>query len=245
VWSARWWASGKLFLSRSIFSAFLVFRTRKTRKALIYIVEVCMSKKTHSEAGKIGADKSRAIQAKKKLERIEVYDKSPKCCLHCNKPIPYDLRRSKFCDHSCSATYTNTNRKNKKTPCEVCGKLKSHAFRCCGTKCSHKLRHTEFIAKWLRGEEDGVIVHGMEVSEHIRKWLKANRGGKCEICGWNEINPTSNKCPLHVDHIDGNPLNNKPDNLRLLCPNHHSLTPTYGSLNKGRGRKFRYDKSLW
>jgi 5-methylcytosine-specific restriction endonuclease McrA len=31
-------------------------------------------------------------------------------------------------------------------------------------------------------------------------------------------------------------LNHNEKNLNLLCPNCHSLTPTYGSLNKGNGR---------
>ncbi len=35
--------------------------------------------------------------------------------------------------------------------------------------------------------------------------------------------------PLELDHIDGCPTNNRFDNLRLLCPNCHALTPTYRS----------------
>lgn len=33
---------------------------------------------------------------------------------------------------------------------------------------------------------------------------------------------------LQVDHVDGNSDNCFPDNLRLLCPNCHSQTETYG-----------------
>ena len=37
--------------------------------------------------------------------------------------------------------------------------------------------------------------------------------------------------PLELHHIDGNNLNNKLDNLQLLCPNCHALTDTYRSNN--------------
>lgn len=33
--------------------------------------------------------------------------------------------------------------------------------------------------------------------------------------------------PLELDHIDGNYSNNNLSNLRLLCPNCHTFTPTY------------------
>ena len=42
---------------------------------------------------------------------------------------------------------------------------------------------------------------------------------------------------LQVNHIDGNYKNNREENLELLCPNCHSLTPNYRSLNRGKGRK--------
>lgn len=40
--------------------------------------------------------------------------------------------------------------------------------------------------------------------------------------------------PLELDHIDGNNKNNNLNNLRLLCPNCHALTPTYRGRNKGK-----------
>ena len=52
-------------------------------------------------------------------------------------------------------------------------------------------------------------------------------------------NPVTNNVPIQLDHIDGNSDNNSLDNLKLLCPNCHSLTPTFGALNKGNGRELR------
>jgi hypothetical protein len=34
-------------------------------------------------------------------------------------------------------------------------------------------------------------------------------------------------CELHVDHRDGDSLNRVAENLRFLCPNCHSQTPTF------------------
>lgn len=61
-------------------------------------------------------------------------------------------------------------------------------------------------------------------------------GFKCSSCGWDKIHPVLNKCPLQVDHIDGNSENNILSNLRVLCPNCHSLTTTFGGLNRGVGK---------
>lgn len=52
----------------------------------------------------------------------------------------------------------------------------------------------------------------------------------CSACGrktW-----MNNPIPLELDHINGDNQNNKLNNLRLLCPNCHALTPTYRGKNK-------------
>ena len=55
-------------------------------------------------------------------------------------------------------------------------------------------------------------------------------------------NQYSGKVPLQIHHIDGNCLNNKEENLQLLCPNCHSLTETFGNLNKKSKRVYRNNK---
>ena len=64
----------------------------------------------------------------------------------------------------------------------------------------------------------------------------------CLNCGWGEVNSFTKLVPLQVHHIDGNCINNNEDNLQLLCPNCHSLTDTYGSLNANSSRAYRRQK---
>lgn len=60
----------------------------------------------------------------------------------------------------------------------------------------------------------------------IKKGLKE---AKCENCGITHWlgNPT----PLELHHIDGNTKNNDLENIKILCPNCHTLTDNY------RGKK--------
>lgn len=62
------------------------------------------------------------------------------------------------------------------------------------------------------------------------------------MCGWNKTNPITGRVPLEVHHVDGNPENNKENNLRLVCSNCHALTPGFRNLNKGKGRLWRRDR---
>ena len=68
--------------------------------------------------------------------------------------------------------------------------------------------------------------------------LQAGRPYVCVSCGiagqW-LLQPLT----LHVDHIDGNYMNCTPGNLRFLCPNCHSQTPTHAGKNKRRLREAR------
>lgn len=53
----------------------------------------------------------------------------------------------------------------------------------------------------------------------------------CNCCGvgcvWQ-----GNELILEINHISGNPLDNRRENLEFICPNCHSQTPTYGTKNK-------------
>ena len=64
---------------------------------------------------------------------------------------------------------------------------------------------------------------------------------KCEECGFEGYNKTTNNTILQIHHIDGDCENNKPENLQVLCPNCHAMTENYMALNKGKSsRTTRY-----
>jgi len=131
--------------------------------------------------------------------------------------------------------------------CKSCGKkleVKRWKFRqFCNSKCSNSFAHKEYIKRWKQGKEDGGTGKGKEaLSGHIRRYLLKKNDYKCGKCGWSEINPFTKRIPLTINHIDGNYLNNKEENLELICPNCHALTPNYGSLNKGKGRFFERER---
>jgi hypothetical protein len=195
-----------------------------------------------SEAGILGSKKSKITQRRKHDEFVAEYLKKPKLCVYCQKEMEFDKRRNDFCSRTCSAIQNNLERGfNSKNirKCLLCGNTTKNS-KFCSIPCRVEYDQNYFIEEWLNGRIDGVISNGMGVSSYIRKWIMEQNGNCCSICGWCEVNPVTNRVPIQLDHIDGNSENNDPSNLRLLCPNCHSLTPNFGSLNIGNGRKYRY-----
>lgn len=58
----------------------------------------------------------------------------------------------------------------------------------------------------------------------------------CEVCGWSK-RTDDGYLPLELDHINGDHYDNRIENLRILCPNCHSLTHTHRGKNKKKNAR--------
>jgi len=185
-------------------------------------------------------------------------------CLECN--IAFDKRSSElkkhpnsFCSRSCAAKYNNRGRDRHlakrdgvasvvKIDCKACNKelsrkhktLKYFKEHYCNARCQRVHENVLYIERWLNGQESGIIGKSGNTSNRIKKYIR-ERDKCCQLCkqlpAWN-----GRPLTLQVDHIDGDCGNNKPENLRCLCPNCHTQTETYGSRNKRKSIRVNYKK---
>lgn len=198
----------------------------------------------------------------------ENYNKNPKKCLNCGSVLPYKKRYNLFCSSSCSASYNNAKRgsHSEKTKMKISNSVrnklglnefenieeykKTHSKQClyCGKEtknkefCSKECKNKYLVERFENGEN--FLKGASQVPNFIREYLFKKHNNSCERCGWGEKNEFSNSIPLEIHHIDGDCTNNKINNLELLCPNCHSLTKNFGSLNKESKRFHRKRKTL-
>lgn len=191
-------------------------------------------------------------------------------CLQCEKSFEVDSKTKlkKFCTRSCSGRYNNLRRPRRGTPrsntkprpssskrikslkrlnCLRCNKLLQDAqIQFCTQACHSQWIKESKIKSWLDGSWDARADQGL--AKCIKIYLIEQAGFRCAspTCavpgGFAEINSVTGRCPLEVDHIDGDCYNNKQENLLVVCPNCHALTPTYRALNKNGQRAYRRTK---
>lgn len=184
-------------------------------------------------------------------------------CLQCDKEIYHYTVVRKFCSSSCSATYNNTRRERKVKPkkvkskkvkvvtkkarknkrkirwCMYCGDQipSRHAKFFCSSQCSADKRTEDRVSLWLEDWKNGCYKNGA-VKPFVKTFLLRDNKYMCRICGQpNEHNGLP--LTLQLDHIDGDWKNNRPKNLRIVCPNCHTQTENYGSKNRSGHAKDR------
>ncbi|MFE4964022.1 HNH endonuclease [Streptomyces sp. NPDC056660] len=185
-------------------------------------------------------------------QRAESHRKPKPPCPQCGKSIL--TRGAVHCGRTCANVTRRQEaeaRRGKPTPCLRCGSTERR-LRSAGPYCSwgcfndDRYERTGTFARWFAAWQAGEISGTRDDGRpdwRVRQGLVLLRGQCCEKCGWAEVNPVSGRVPLHVDHIDGDRTKNRPEHLRLLCPNCHALTPNYQHLNNPRVRPVRQRQS--
>lgn len=84
-----------------------------------------------------------------------------------------------------------------------------------------------------------LVKHSTYQSHQLKNRLFRDKlkSRECEECGWSKMS-TDGRIPVELDHINGDRHDNRIENLRILCPNCHSLKPTH----RGRNKKARVVK---
>jgi len=166
-------------------------------------------------------------------------------CNNSNCKSPFQVAKPSdpkiYCGHSCAATINNLSRPKRSYFCASCHKQLPRAERkYCSLRCQQNYYYNQYIDRWKQGLENGnrgITTHVL--SKYLRRYLQEKYKEECSTCRWNQKNSITDAVPLEVDHIDGNAENNQEENLRLICPNCHSLTSSFRNLNKGKGRSWR------
>jgi 5-methylcytosine-specific restriction endonuclease McrA len=125
-------------------------------------------------------------------------------------------------------------------PCKNCSKEISSRNIFCNNSCQQKYEYSQKVSEWLSGK-NFIRQGGVSVPTWIRKYLLEQAQYVCTECKWGKINPFTKTVPLDIDHIDGDAYNNLYENLRVLCPNCHSLKKTFK--NTGRRKSTRKNRS--
>ena len=165
-------------------------------------------------------------------------------CKECGAAFESRDSRKQFCNHSCAAIFNNRGSRKHGTaaiPCTRCGK-KTRVRDGRSGYCSRECRSLHDIERWLAGDLTGCWKYTH--ASYVRKYLEEKNDCSCEHCGFNQTRKDGSSI-LQVDHIDGNWRNNRPENVRLLCPNCHALTDTWGAKNMGNGRKWKREYSQY
>lgn len=131
--------------------------------------------------------------------------------------------------------------------CRFCGadvpKKKNSFGYYCSNFCQAREKSLKVFTKFIGDPSPQTLYDASGlIKRGIRAHLIAHAGGQCSQCGWNKKRDGATLSPLEIDHIDSNWENCDPSNLRVLCPNCHSLTDSYKGANRGKGRPHRQKK---
>lgn len=158
-------------------------------------------------------------------------------CENCNSDHDGTLGSGRFCSVKCQKGFS-TKSKRKEINEKVSRSLKGRSFE---YMTENGRKAIPFLKPLKPGHNvrppkkslDDILSNRVPYNTTDLKFRLFQEGLKdqrCEQCSLTEW--LGQPAPLDLDHIDGNPKNNNFENLRILCPNCHRQTPTWGRKNR-------------
>ena len=156
-------------------------------------------------------------------------------CEYCTDLIDGKYGSGRFCNSKCARGFSSKAKRleiNKKVSEKLKGRPCAHDK---GFQRGFDVRRRPFNEKdWLKAVEacnkkrqkfyETASWDDLPLREKKRRVYK-DQCGKCLICGINEW--LGKPLILEFDHINGDHYDNAKHNVRYLCANCHSQTPTY------------------
>jgi len=158
-------------------------------------------------------------------------------CEGCDGSNDGSYGSGRFCSKRCACAFATRN-KREQINIAVSDKLKGRKVGGQGFKTGYdpnrgitgpsaevvKAKISESVQAYFREKIASTPFDELSRREK-KKTVLAEQGGVCLRCGLSEW--LGEPLTLELDHADGNHSNNARPNLRVLCPNCHSQTPTY------------------
>lgn len=101
-----------------------------------------------------------------------------------------------------------------------------------GTRKEIKLQHSTGNKYLLKDILDGKFPLYQSRKLRLRLIDEGIFKDECYECGWSKKRPDEKYSTCELHHKNGNPRDHSLENLIILCPNCHSLTPNFRNLKR-------------
>tara|TARA_R110002124_G_C8757563_1_gene498827 strand:+ start:107 stop:703 length:597 start_codon:yes stop_codon:yes gene_type:complete len=148
------------------------------------------------------------------------------CEYECGQESRYTLTNGKQC---CSETYQRCpaiKDRNRKGVKKAHTEGKMPGFNDAQRQKSIDTKKSNAITNFSNELVDSSSLSNGAIKRHLYSLGVLQCCSECKLDTWNK-----KPLPLELDHINGKNTDNRIENLRLLCPNCHSLTDTWRGRN--------------
>lgn len=163
------------------------------------------------------------------------------CAYGCHTIAKYQSVSGKLMCETSSSKCSEIKRKNSEG-LKNCGRDYVETYKNLSQETKDRMAWTKgkkFVSNnTILTKDSGYSTHCVR-NRVIKDNLLRYECASCHINSWK-----NKKIVLELDHVDGNNRNHSLENLRFLCPNCHSQTPTYKGRNINSGKKKVSDKDL-